>query len=207
MITLEKVALGYAGLTLWRDFSFVFPDEGAFSLMGPSGCGKTTLLRALGGILKPLEGKITIAPACRPTFLFQENRLLQNCTALQNVALASNEKKARIWLERMEIADVNQYPDEMSGGMQRRVALARALARGGNIFLLDEPFQGLDQALRARVAEAFQAPGRLIVMTSHDPEEAVLMKAQIMRCEAWQNQDALREKAVNYEGDSDTIQT
>ena len=186
MITLDQVTLGYPGLTLWRDFSFTFPDEGAFSLMGPSGCGKTTLLRALGGLLKPLGGKITVTPACRSTFLFQENRLLKNCTALQNVALASDEKKAWVWLERMEIADVNQYPDEMSGGMQRRVALARALARGGELFLLDEPFQGLDQALRARIAAALQAPGRLIIMTSHDPEEAAIMHAQIFNCETWQ---------------------
>ena len=81
----------------------------------------------------------------------------------------------------MEITDGGQYPRAMSGGMQRRVALARAMAYGGDILLLDEPFEGLDEALRSRIAARIRGQFPLTVLSVHDAEEARLMDALIVR--------------------------
>ena len=81
----------------------------------------------------------------------------------------------------MEIEEIHQYPQAMSGGMQRRVALARAMAFGGDVLLLDEPFKGLDEALRERIASRIRDVFPLTVLSVHDAEEASLMGAQIWR--------------------------
>ena len=81
----------------------------------------------------------------------------------------------------MEIEDGGQFPKELSGGMQRRVALARAMAFGGDVLLLDEPFKGLDEALRARIAGRIRGVFPLTVLSVHDETEAELMDADIVR--------------------------
>ena len=148
--------------------------------MGPSGSGKTTFLRLLMGTLKPFSGSVSVEPEQKKTFLFQEDRLLSWETALRNVALSSDEAQARKWLKRLEITDVNQYPGELSGGMRRRVAIARALAFGGDMLLMDEPFKGLDEALKDRVSDVIRDSAQLIVMSTHDVKEAERMHAQIL---------------------------
>ena len=181
MIRLENITAGYAGKEVLRDLSLCLPDTGAVAVMAPSGFGKTTLLRVLAGLLKPTAGTLRGLENKRISFLFQEDRLLPWLTAEKNVAVISDEKTARAWLEKMEIADGGQYPREMSGGMQRRVALARALAFGGDVLLLDEPFQGLDEALRGRIAGRIRGAAPLIVLSVHDREEAALLGAQVIR--------------------------
>ena len=81
----------------------------------------------------------------------------------------------------MEIPDGSQLPREMSGGMQRRVALARAMAFGGDVLLLDEPFKGLDEALRERIAGCIKDVFPFTVLSVHDAQEAELMGARIIR--------------------------
>ena len=179
MIRFEKVCFSYPGKEIFRDLSLEFPQTGAIALMGPSGLGKTTLLRLLAGLQKPMTGKIIGTEQMKIAFLFQEDRLLPWLTAEKNVALASNEEKAAYWLREVEIENAAQYPREMSGGMQRRVALARAMAYEGDILLLDEPFKGLDETLRARIAHRIQGKAPLTVLSIHDRAEAALMDAEI----------------------------
>lgn len=189
MIRLEHVQAGYPDQCIFTDLSAALPERGAIALMGPSGLGKTTLLRLLAGLLKPRKGSITGLENKRIAFLFQEDRLLPWLTALENVKIVSDEGRAREWLARMEIEETEKYPREMSGGMQRRVSLARAMAFGGDVLLLDEPFKGLDEGLRQRVAEKIQGRAALTVLSIHDRAEAALMEAEI-----WNLRDMLKEQ-------------
>ncbi|MBR4538419.1 MAG: ATP-binding cassette domain-containing protein [Clostridia bacterium] len=181
MIRLTNVTAGYPGKTVLRNLSLSLPEQGAAAVMAPSGFGKTTLLRVLAGLLQPQSGTISGLENKKISFLFQEDRLLPWQNAEKNVEIVSDREKARFWLREMEIEDPGQYPHEMSGGMQRRVALARAMAFGGEILLLDEPFKGLDDALRGRIAARIKDQFPLTILSVHDQEEAALMGAGILR--------------------------
>lgn len=181
MIRLANVTAGYPGKTVLRNITLSLPEQGAAALMAPSGFGKTTMLRVLAGLLKPQSGTVSGLENKKIAFLFQEDRLLPWLTAEKNVEIVSDKEKALFWLQAMEIDGPGQYPHEMSGGMQRRVALARAMAFGGDVLLLDEPFKGLDEALRARVAARIKDQFPLTVLSIHDQEEAELMGASILR--------------------------
>lgn len=178
---LKHITAGYPGKIIFRDLSLSLPDAGAVALMSPSGMGKTTLLRLIGGLLKPIQGEIKGLDGKKISFLFQEDRLLPWASAEKNVALADSDKDARHWLNQMEIEDPSLSPRELSGGMQRRVALARAMAYGGDILILDEPFKGLDEALRERIAGRIRDQFPLTLLSIHDPKEAELMGASILR--------------------------
>ena len=181
MIQLKHVSAGYPGKEVLHRIHLTLPEEGAVAIMAPSGYGKTTLLRVLAGLLEPSAGESTGLNGKKVSFLFQEDRLLPWLTAEKNVEIVSNVQKAREWLEKMEISEIRQYPHEMSGGMQRRVALARAMAYGGDVLLLDEPFKGLDEALRERIAGRIKGVFSLTILSVHDAQEAELMGARIVR--------------------------
>jgi len=183
MIKLESVSAGYPGKEVLHRIHLTLPEKGAAAIMAPSGYGKTTLLRVLAGLITPSSGKVSGLQEKKVSFLFQEDRLLPWLTAEKNVEIVSNAEKAREWLKKMEISEIHQYPREMSGGMQRRVALARAMAFGGDLLLLDEPFKGLDEALRERIASRIRDVFPLTVLSVHDGEEAALMGARIWRLE------------------------
>jgi len=184
MIRLDRVAFRYPEKQVFSGLTLELPGRGAAALMAPSGYGKTTLLRLLAGLLQPDGGAIRGMEGRKCAFLFQEDRLLPWLTAEENVSLVSNAEAARHWLAQMEIPDGKAYPREMSGGMQRRAALARAMAFGGEVLLLDEPFKGLDEALRSRVARRIRGVFPLTVLAIHDPEEAALLDAQIIHLDA-----------------------
>ncbi len=181
MIRLMHVTAGYPGKTVLRNLSLSLPETGAVAFMAPSGFGKTTLLRVLAGLLKPESGTVSGLENKKMAFLFQEDRLLPWQNAEKNVEIVSDREKARSWLQAMEIDEPAQYPHEMSGGMQRRTALARAMAFGGDVLLLDEPFKGLDEALRARIAARIKDQFPMTVLSIHDQAEAALMGAEILR--------------------------
>ena len=181
MIRLSHVCVQYPDKTVFNDLSLTLPDTGAVALMAPSGYGKTTLLRVLAELKSIDGGEISGLENKKLSFLFQEDRLLPWVSAQKNVELVSDPEKAKHWLSQMEIQDGSQLPREMSGGMQRRVALARAMAFGGDVLLLDEPFKGLDEALRARIVGRIKGKFPLILLSVHDAQEAELMGAKIVR--------------------------
>lgn len=178
MIKLENIALRYGDKTVLDRFSLTLPEAGITCLLGPSGCGKTTLARVLAGLQRPDSGEVSGILPGETAFLFQEDRLLPWCTALENVQAVlpkARRSQARDWLEAVELEEsLNALPASLSGGMQRRVALARALAYGGRLLILDEPFKGLDQALARRLYPLVQkaAEVRPVLVITHDPEEA-----------------------------------
>lgn len=185
MIRFKQVTAGFEEKIIFENLNLELPDQGCFALMGPSGSGKTTMLRLIMGTILPQSGQIEVTPERKMAFLFQEDRLLGWETALSNVALSSTEEKAKAWLQKMEIQDVLQYPGEMSGGMRRRVAIARALSFEGEILLMDEPFKGLDEALKDRIAAVIRHSSPLIIMTTHDEKEAARLGAEILHIDEW----------------------
>ncbi|MBR6186747.1 MAG: ATP-binding cassette domain-containing protein [Clostridia bacterium] len=186
MIRLSHVYAGYPEKDVLRDVSIPFPERGAVALMAPSGFGKTTLLKVLAGLLPIQKGEISGLENKKIAFLFQEDRLLPWLTAEKNVEIVSGKDKAAHWLKEMEIEDAARLPHDMSGGMRRRVALARALSYEGEVLLLDEPFKGLDEALRERIAARVKNAAPLTVLSVHDPVEAALMDASIIRLDQLQ---------------------
>ncbi|MGR2741049.1 ABC transporter ATP-binding protein [Billgrantia sp. Q4P2] len=172
------------------------------ALVGPSGSGKTTLLRAIAGLMKPQEGRITcgqdiwfdtvsgfdLRPQQRRVGLvFQDYALFPHLTARDNVRVAlghldaaQRAAQAERWLARMHLEGLGgRYPSQLSGGQRQRVALARALAREPQALLLDEPFSAVDQVTRrrlqrelARLREQIRIP---ILLVTHDLDEAVAL--------------------------------
>ena len=156
-------------------------------LMGPSGCGKTTLLHILAGLLKPCGGTVSDFPA-NVSIMFQEDRLLPWLNAYENVALVRSGNPA--WKEQEDNAakllrnlDINPAMDigSMSGGMKRRVALARALAFESEALLLDEPFKGMDEDLMQRAADLIKSQNKITVVSTHSEAEARALGAEIVR--------------------------
>lgn len=186
-IRFSDVSVRYGEKDVLKNITVEFPGHGAIALLGPSGTGKTTFLRVLAGLTLPTVGRVTGLDGKRVTMVFQEDRLLPWYTAYENVLFAlpedmeNREQTALDWLERMELSDaLKQYPASLSGGMNRRVAIARALAYGGDVLLLDEPFNGLDDALRERVAAHISGAAPLTVLVTHNRADAALLGARIV---------------------------
>ena len=178
MIQIEGLSLAYGDKRVLEDFSLSLPDRGVTALSGPSGCGKTTLLRVLAGLQRPDAGRLTGLDPARTVLLFQENRLLPWRTVEQHIAdvlpRARRGETGR-WLALVELeGEEHARPSALSGGMGRRLALARALACGGGLYLLDEPFTGVDAARAARILERVRALGVPVLLSSHEAEIVAL---------------------------------
>ncbi len=167
----EHLTLRYQDQTVLSDLTMALPDEGITLLTGPSGVGKTTLLRVFAGLLSPDEGRVSVPG--RPVMLFQEDRLFPRCTVRKQVeAVLPGERReeALRWLELVELSEVaDKLPGELSGGMARRAALARALAVEGEVWLLDEPFAGVDPQRAERILKRLKELDRPILLTAHAP--------------------------------------
>lgn len=181
-IAFQNVEMAYDGKTVFSNLTYTFCLTGITALMGESGCGKTTLLRLLCGLEVPKNGEIVGMPQ-KYTFMFQENRLLPWATVLENVAAVCNVPTAERWLAAVGLSqEANSLPSALSGGMQRRVALARALAHQSDVLLLDEPFKGLDVELRSKMIQLLQEQAQLrpILFVTHDPREVQECGAKVI---------------------------
>jgi ABC-type nitrate/sulfonate/bicarbonate transport system ATPase subunit len=154
------------------DLNLDLPESGIIALSGPSGCGKTTLLHLLAGVLRPDSGSIEGLAPNRISMVFQEDRLLPWLSAAENIALVlADSGQACLWLDRMQLADwADHYPAELSGGMRRRIALARALAFASDLLLLDEPFLGMDAELKQSLDALIRETARIrpVLLVTHD---------------------------------------
>lgn len=184
MIALQSVTFGY-GLRkpIVQEFTLTLAPGDRVCLTGLSGRGKTTVLRLLMGLEKPRSGRVLLPPEMRISAVFQEDRLLRGRTALENVALFSNETAAEELLGKLGLQEaLHQYPGQLSGGMKRRVALARALAHPFDLLVLDEPLTGLDDDTRLaclRLIDEYAA-GKILVLATHNADEAAFLHAQIV---------------------------
>ncbi len=159
MIRFDDVSFSYPGKPVLSHFSFEIGPHDRICLFGPSGCGKTTIARLLLGLERPALGRITGAEGLRAAVVFQEDRLLPWKSVLENAALATGDlESARNALAQLGLsAEENSYPDALSGGMKRRLAIARAVATPADIMVLDEPFTGLDENAWRNAAEVLLA--------------------------------------------------
>lgn len=172
MIMLKNVSVAFEERQILKDFSLTLPDKGIVLITGPSGCGKTTLTRLILGLRTPDSGSVDTDGA-KIAAVFQEDRLIQSLSALENVALVSDKSEADRRLSEMRLTDAEFLcPDELSGGMKRRVAIARALAYGGDVLLLDEAFNGIDEDLARDILSSVteEYKDRLIIAVTHQPE-------------------------------------
>ncbi len=184
MISLKNVCLSFGGKNVLDNFSIGIPDKGVTCFSGPSGCGKTTLFRVIAG-LNTVESGEVICDFKKPAFLFQEDRLLPWLTAIQNVAAVlprnGSGEAARLLRNVGLESEQNALPSELSGGMRRRVAFARALAYGGDLLLLDEPFKGLDEDMTARLAAMVSGSGIPALVITHSENEIRLLGGRVLR--------------------------
>lgn len=160
------------------DLSFTLEEGRLHAVRGPSGSGKTTLLRLLSGLEEPDSGDVSSLAPLKKSMVFQENRLCMNLSALANVSLVSGRRTAEDILVSFGLgASLHESVRYLSGGMQRRVALARALAAPFDILFLDEPFTGLDAETKGEVIAATKklCRGRTIVLVTHDASEIEAM--------------------------------
>ncbi len=181
---------------VFSELSFTLSSEESLCLLGPSGCGKTTLLRLLMGLEQPSSGTIHIVPqqGIQMSYVFQEPRLVPWRTCLENVLLpleltsqnnASARVRAQELLQQLGLADrLKHFPHELSGGMQMRVALARALITQPKIVLMDEPFAALDERSRFRMQDILLELKRRMnlqyVFVTHSIAEAVYLGDRIL---------------------------
>jgi NitT/TauT family transport system ATP-binding protein len=182
------------------DFNVLKSDR--FVLLGPSGCGKSTILKAIGGYMKPVEGRITLKgreigkPGPDRMMVFQEfDQLLPWKTVKQNVTFAltaskrlrgkAAEERAMHYIEKVNLGNfANSYPHTLSGGMKARVAIARGMAMEPDVLLMDEPFAALDALTRRKMQDEllqlWDGTKFTILFVTHSIPEAVKIGNRIL---------------------------
>lgn len=182
-----------------KDINLEFFDGEMVCILGPSGCGKSTLLRIIAGFDTVYSGEVVIdgqvisGPSPQHIFVFQHSSLLPWMTVWQNVALGlrhvndklTMEEKIRENIEMVELEGFeNHFPYQLSGGMQRRAELARALAVDPDVLFMDEPFTGLDYLTHLRIREEFvnmhEFLKKTILFVTHDIDDALVMGDRIV---------------------------
>ena len=160
--------------TVLDNFSLTLPLEGITALSAPSGSGKTTLMRVIAGLQSGDAGTVDGPPPRDIAVLFQEDRLLPWRTVeehITDVLPPKRRQEAERWLALAELTgEEKSFPSALSGGMCRRLALARTLALGGDLYLLDEPFNGVDPPRISRMLSRIRALGVPVLLASHDRE-------------------------------------
>jgi len=175
-------------------------DNDFITILGPSGCGKSTLLRIVAGLDTPSSGRVLLdgapvqGPGADRGMVFQSYTLFPWLTVRENIAFglrergvdrARQEETARYWLDKVGLAGfAEHYPRMLSGGMQQRTAIARALANDPKILLLDEPFGALDNQTRSLMQELllglWEAERKTVLFVTHDIEEAIFMASRVV---------------------------
>ena len=175
-------------------------DNDFITILGPSGCGKSTLLRIVAGLDRPSEGRVLLdgaevrGPGADRGMVFQSYTLFPWLTVEENVRFGLREKGlaaaeqasiARHWIHKVGLDGFERHhPKMLSGGMQQRTAIARALANAPKILLLDEPFGALDHQTRGLMQELllaiWESQKTTVLFVTHDIEEAIFMASRVV---------------------------
>lgn len=188
MIQIKNLSKIYKGEFLYKDFDIAFEKGKVTVITGPSGGGKTTLLRLMIGVEKCERGQILGLERESVACVFQEDRLLEWLSVYENIAYVLKsymeyDEMGTVIQEVLEIVELWAYKSykikDLSGGMQRRVAVARALACKNAVLLMDEPFKGLDDDLKYRIMNRLkklcQEEARTVIMITHSQTEASML--------------------------------
>ncbi|MBR9980481.1 MAG: ABC transporter ATP-binding protein [Desulfatitalea sp.] len=182
-----------------NDITLGFEEGEMVCILGPSGCGKSTLLRIIAGFEPPTNGTVRVggqvvsAPSDQSIFVFQQGGLFPWMTVYENVGLglrhirdaATKHERIQEYVEMVELeAFEDYYPHQLSGGMQRRVELARALAVNPDLLIMDEPFSGLDflthMKMREEVVNMHEFLRKTTLVVTHDIDDALIMGDRIV---------------------------
>ena len=187
-ISVKNLRKAYGEQLVLNDVSFEIPAQQVTCIMAPSGVGKTTLLRILLGLEQPDSGTVSVLPDCRWAAVFQEDRLLEHLDAMENLRFVLgnelNKTEAGRLLQELGLSDFEGKPvRDFSGGMKRRLALARALLAPSDALALDEPFAGLDEENRARAIACIRrrTVGKTVLLVTHNEEDVVGLDAGLIQ--------------------------
>ena len=190
-LELTDVSVAFEAVEVIRKLSLTILDGQFVAIIGPSGCGKTTLLNLLAGFERPSAGSIDCQGQVR--MVYQKDGLFPWATVTENIELglrnvADRSERRRQIGALLKIIHIDgfedHYPRQLSGGMRQRVELARALAGGSDVLLMDEPFSALDYLTRLRMrnelARVLSEIPRTAVLVTHDIEEAAQLADRIV---------------------------
>lgn len=184
---LDQVSLSFEEVQVYNNLTLTVPQGAITTIVGPSGCGKSTMLNLLAGLVLPNKGQVCTAGEV-VGYIFQEDRLLPWATVYDNVKLVRRtEDREAIMailaaLEMSAFAD--KFPNQLSGGMRQRCAIARGFYYDASLLLMDEPFKSLDYDLRLNLmgylGRLWERAGNTILFVTHDIDEALLLGHQIL---------------------------
>lgn len=172
MIEIKNLTKKYGDKTVFENLSFSVPELSTSAFTGRSGIGKTTLLRCIAGLERPDGGEIIGVTGKRLSYAFQENRLIPQVSALDNLLCFYPDRSRAIeLLDKADLlSEANTPVKDFSGGMKRRLSVVRALLYGGDIFFFDEPFRELDKStadmMRGLVKR--ETVGKTVLMITHE---------------------------------------
>jgi NitT/TauT family transport system ATP-binding protein len=196
-VTVSGLSIAFGPTRALDRVSLTVNDGEFVSIVGPSGCGKSTMLNVIAGLLAPSEGGTCVAgiegngAGSRIGYMFQKDTLLPWATALDNICLPMDVKGARDWHKAralMQLVDLTgfeaHYPRQLSGGMRKRVQLARLLAQDPEVLLMDEPFGALDAQTRLIIQEEFlkiwERQRKTVLFVTHDLQEAIALSDKVV---------------------------
>ena len=205
-LLVEKVSRSFPGVRGGAPVRALMPidlnvaENDFITILGPSGCGKSTLLRIIAGLDRPSEGRVLLdgrevrAPGPDRGMVFQSYTLFPWLTVAENIAFGLREKgvpeaqRKEIVANYVQLVGLkgfeNHWPKQLSGGMQQRTAIARALANDPEILLLDEPFGALDNQTRGLMQELllgiWERERKTVLFVTHDIEEAIFMASRVI---------------------------
>ena len=201
ILTLKNISFSYKDKLIFDNYNFVMNKEEIIAIIGPSGCGKSTLLKIINGLETEYSGDVLLdgvnvnnIPVNKRdiVLMFQDNLLFPHMTIFENIEFSLKMKKyPKHKIKNMvdEVAKdihlqdkLNKYPRELSGGQQRRVALARAVISKPKLLLLDEPFTGLDKEIKLEIMNLVriirEKYNTSIIFVTHDLSEAEYLEAK-----------------------------
>ena len=186
-LRIESLCKSYNGESVLQGLSLALEKGKSYCLMAPSGTGKTTLFRILLGLEQADSGQIHGIEHMRTVAVFQEDRLLEGYTALENLRFVTgksytSEELLRILRRLLPEESLSKPICEFSGGMKLRVAILRAILAPSDIVVMDEPFTGLDEDTKQTAIDLIleYTKGKLLLFSTHHAEDAELLSAEII---------------------------